>query len=476
MSFTSYLEKAREMVASLPLDLLREAGFFIDLSKDNPDNYRYFVLCGEWRKVTEDEIFSSFIPQKGHQTHLYVNIPFCKKICTFCKFSSSVPTEASLMDNYINALKKEITILKHIYFEKGTVAAGLAFGGGTPSYVPLEKLKDLIEHIYAEIPFTSDFEFSFEASPEDFVGNKGIKKLEYLKESGVNRLSLGLQSFNDDLLQLANRSNSVADNLEVIGNIKSLGFRRINADLMLGIFRQGFDDFFDSLQRTIEFDFDVININPLTLLSAWHYISLKTTIDNERNSFLLDQDILVARTAADMILKKAGYSVENSYDYRKTSSPFSYFAEYNRHFYRGGNIVSIGQKAGTYIDSWQYASYNKIDKYIQALDEGRLPIGAGCRMSEAAEAAKSLIGRLLLSNEINYSTLRQCFSLDIMKTFDSLMRDMVDLDLLTADKGLYHKTYSGFLFSNEILKKIYLLGTSPCTPIPASSRAKDVKK
>jgi coproporphyrinogen III oxidase-like Fe-S oxidoreductase len=230
---------------------------------------------------------------------------------------------------------------------------------------------------------------------------------------------------------------------------------------MLGLYKQDLKDFLDSLQKTIDLDLDIITINPLTFYSAGHYITLQTMFDVHRESFLYGADILVARAAADIMLRECGYVAYNGFDYQKKMSPFPYFADYYESFYSGDNLVAAGHKTGSHVHPFQYGNYNKIHKYLDSLEKGRLPIAAGCRTGEASVVSRHLIGRFLLSDEIDYHAFRVDYSQETMKVFDALMEEFEYYGMIMRCNGIYRKTFSAFLFINEILKKIFHLGASP---------------
>jgi oxygen-independent coproporphyrinogen-3 oxidase len=115
------------------------------------------------------------------------------------------------MQKYTASLTKEIKLINRIYFKQGFKANALELGGGTPTFLPLNLIKDVVGCLLKELPFIDNHEFNFEASPETIIGQEGMEKLEYLKSAGANRMSIGIQSFVDKMLNNSNRPHNLED-------------------------------------------------------------------------------------------------------------------------------------------------------------------------------------------------------------------------------------------------------------------------
>ena len=158
---------------------------------------------------------------------IYVHFPFCKQKCIYCNFYSV--TSLKLKDDYWNALCKEIELRKN-YLE-GKQIDTLYFGGGTPSLASPAELEKIINHLAKFHPLAHNLEFTLEANPEQL----SIPYLKDLKSLGINRLSIGVQSFNDDILHLLNRQHSAADATTAVQNAASAGFDNLSIDLIYDI-------------------------------------------------------------------------------------------------------------------------------------------------------------------------------------------------------------------------------------------------
>ncbi len=464
MEIGQVIKIAEDIVRKLPVQSLQENGIIVDRVYENPEAARYFLMFAEWDKISYEEIFSHLDYETAQRTQVYVDIPFCKKFCNFCAIYSVVQRRLEDVYNYVKCLKNEIPMIRKIYFDRGFKADALEIGGGTPTFLPLELLKEIVECLLGELPFLENHEFNFETSPETIIGEEGIEKLKYMKRAGANRMSIGAQSFNAEILRSINRPHNLEDTLEAIKNVKMVGFNRINIDLMVGLYGQTIEDFLYSVQRALEFDIDIIELYTMRYFDTKEFVPMKVQL-RDKDAFLSQKELLVARVAADTILREVGYVSHNGRTYERASSPYTFYAAYYEGNFKGLNTVGIGRKCNSNIYPWQYANYRNLEKYESAISEGRLPIACGTFFSEKARAAKLLIGMFQLPQLIDYKSLRDKVPADCTYLFDQVMEKFLSLGLIRAKDAGYEKTVTGFLFIEEMLKQIYDIAVTPFSAV-----------
>lgn len=185
---------------------------------------------------------------------IYIHIPFCKQACRYCDFFFTVSLKH--MDRFVDALVEEIRIKGAIHGSRNLQS--LYFGGGTPSLLSIKQLERLLNEIHRQFSFEADAERSIECNPDDLVG-KGAKDLH---EAGFNRLSIGIQSFQERDLELMRRSHSAAQGEDAVRLAASAGFNDISLDLIYGIPGQTTEKWKENISRALSL--------PLTHLSAYH--------------------------------------------------------------------------------------------------------------------------------------------------------------------------------------------------------------
>jgi len=370
-----------------------------------------------------------------------------------------IPRNQGEIDSYVSALQKEISLLKKVYFSKGFKADALELGGGTPTFLKLETLKIIVGHLLKELPFVHGHEFNFEASPETLSGKEGIEKLEFFKNAGANRMSIGVQSFQAEILKKTNRPHDARDVIDAIQNAKKIGFDRINVDLMVGLEDQSIEDFLESVNKTIDFGIDIIEIYTMRYFDTKEFVSMKSKLQKGR--FLTPRELLIARTAADILLKESRYISFNGRTYEPMTSKYSFYAAYYEGNFKGMNTLGIGRKCNSNIYPWQYANYRNIDKYCEVVNKGILPIACGTRFTERARAAKLLVGSFQMPGGINLDVLSSKLPPGSLDVFYPLMNKFLELGLLKRERKVLQKTFSGFLLIEEMLKQIYDLAVTP---------------
>lgn len=204
---------------------------------------------------------------------IYIHIPFCSSICTYCDFCK-LYYDKKFINDYLNSLNNEIRMNYN-----GEKVSTIYIGGGTPSTLDIEELKYLFKII--EIIDKSELvEYTIECNIEDLT----IEKLKLFKENGINRLSIGVQSFNDKIIKILGRNHNKKMVIDMIGEAKRIGFNNINIDLIYGIYGQTLDDLNNDIKEFIKLDIPHVSfysliIEPHTKL----YIDSFKEIDEDLN-------------------------------------------------------------------------------------------------------------------------------------------------------------------------------------------------
>ena len=189
---------------------------------------------------------------------LYVHIPFCETKCPYCDFNTYAKIE-SLIPDYVSALRTEIELWGGML--GNPPVRTVFFGGGTPSYLPSNDISGLMATISGSFALLDEAEITLEANPGDFTP----AKLRHFLESGINRLSIGVQSFDDELLGLLGRRHSVADAVEAYRMAQDAGFDNVSIDLMYGLPHQTIDHWRETLARTADLHPPHVSLYALTL-------------------------------------------------------------------------------------------------------------------------------------------------------------------------------------------------------------------
>ena len=182
--------------------------------------------------TTQDNFFLDYKPLQSGVYDIYVHIPFCKKKCWFCHYPSKYSAKDSSKDEYLDALEKEMILYSDFLGQGKIKTRSILIGGGTPTDLSAKQLHRFLTFFTKIFDITDTEQFNYDVDPITLVGNEGIDKLNILKDFGVDRLTIGVQSFDDDVLHKMNRSHDSNVAFESIDNSKKLNFQ-INIEFIL---------------------------------------------------------------------------------------------------------------------------------------------------------------------------------------------------------------------------------------------------
>ncbi|MBC1211681.1 oxygen-independent coproporphyrinogen III oxidase [Listeria booriae] len=292
-------------------------------------------------------------------TAVYIHIPFCEHICYYCDFNK-VFLEGQPVDEYVDLLIKEMGMVteRHTMSPVETVFVG----GGTPTTLNEAQLAKLCSAISRLFPMTENAEFSFEANP----GDLSISKLQVMKDHGVNRLSMGVQSFNNELLKKIGRIHTVDDVYQSVNNAKQVGFENVSIDLIFSLPGQTEADFEDTLTKALDLDLP-------------HYSAYSLIIEPKTIFYNLMQKgklILPGEDAEANMYEKLMSTMEKhgrkQYEISNFAKP-GYESRHNIVYWSNEHYFGFGAGAHGYIGETRYANYGPLKKYMQPLQNGDLP-------------------------------------------------------------------------------------------------------
>lgn len=290
---------------------------------------------------------------------IYIHVPFCKTRCIYCDFYTR--TDMSPKYNYVLAICKEIELRKSYIADE--IVDTIYFGGGTPSQLSVEDFNKIFETIYNTFEVSSDAEITMEANPDDL----DISYLDSLQALPFNRLSMGVQSFNDDELKFLKRRHTSKRALDVVNTCKSLGYNNISIDLMYGLPNQTMDIWQRNLDKAISLDIQHI--------SSYHLIYEQGTrlyrLFKMGDVKAVDEELSVEMFS--LMIDKLGLAGFEHYEI----SNFARNGLYSRHnssYWLGKKYLGLGPAAHSFDGDNRAWNIPSISKYITAIGEHRLPL------------------------------------------------------------------------------------------------------
>ena len=295
---------------------------------------------------------------KTHMSGIYLHIPFCKQACYYCNFHFS--TSVSRQGAVVESLLQEITLQKD--YLAGAPVHTIYFGGGTPSLLEAAELQALLSHLRATFPVAEDAEITLEANPDDL----SIEKLTQLKAAGINRLSIGIQSFHEADLVWMNRAHNSQQALDCVRHAQELGFQNITIDLIYGgptLTDEGWEQ---NVKQAIALGVPHLSCYALTVepgTALDHFIKKKKMAATDPDKAALHFEMLMEMLGA------AGYE---HYEISNFALP-GWHSKHNSSYWQGKSYLGLGPSAHSFNGVSRQWNIANNTQYIDGITKGKVP-------------------------------------------------------------------------------------------------------
>lgn len=358
---------------------------------------------------------------------LYIHIPFCVQKCKYCDFVSYSGKE-TLADEYISALSREAQEYK------GEKVDTIFIGGGTPSILTPHQINRITQMCFDTFDVDSGYEFTVEANP----GTLSDDKITSMIEGGINRISVGVQSFNDNELRKIGRIHDSKTAYNTICKLNEKGFSNINIDLMTALPNQDME----SLKKTLK---TAVSL-PVSHISAYSLIIEDgTPLENEYSKGLLnlpdeDTDREMYSYVIDC-LRKNGFKQYEISNFAKKGCE----CRHNIKYWTGEEYIGLGVAAHSYIDSRRFYNTSDISEYIAGSGREMTVLTAEDKMSEF------MITGLRMTDGVSATDFERRFGKSIENMYGEKIKEFVNLGLMECENNRYFLTRRGIDVSNSVL-------------------------
>jgi oxygen-independent coproporphyrinogen-3 oxidase len=372
---------------------------------------------------------------------IYIHIPFCKKACFYCDFHFSVSFQQK--DEVVASLIKELKERKNFIGQEEVKT--IYFGGGTPSVLSAGNISEILKEVYAQYTVNDNAEITFECNPDDL----SKEYLVGLKECGVNRLSIGIQSLNDESLTWMNRSHNVTQALQAIDSAAALGFRDMSIDLIYGIPMLTEDEWRQTLKRALAMPINHLSAYSLTLEENTPYTKLvqqkkykKPNDDDASRHF----EILLEE------IKLAGWEHYEVSNFCKAGN----YSKHNTAYWQNVKYLGIGPSAHSFDGKSRHWNVRSNKEYIEKMQAGK-------SVSESEElSTKDIVNETLLTGlrtkwGVNLAEVKEQYEYDIAATNQTQIMEWQQKDWLEMKDGVLRLRADGFLFADYIASELFVL-------------------
>lgn len=372
----------------------------------------------------------------------YIHIPFCAQKCSYCDFHFS--TNHTYQSEMVDMLCKEIEIRAKDWIQEQFET--IYFGGGTPSVLTTPQLDQLISRVKENYQLSNSVEITMECNPDDC----SLENLSNWKELGVNRLSIGIQSFNDEQLKWMNRSHQAADSLNAVRNAKEVGFDELSLDLMYGLPNMALEEWKEQLLQIIALNPEHISAYCLTVeqktaLSKWVKEGKLVVSNNDQQS---EQFELLVST-----LKEAGYEQYEISNFARNG----HYSKHNTSYWKGATYLGIGPSAHGYNQVERYWNQSNNRTYLTDLKKGHLPETVET-LTPFDRFNENLMIGLRTKWGVSKQSLFELISPD--KEWFQIVKDYEDKKLMLQTEEQILLTPAGRLLADAIASDLFIIDTS----------------
>ena len=370
-------------------------------------------------------------------TSAYVHIPFCTQICYYCDFSK-VFIKNQPVDSYLEHLIEEY----HSYDIKKLRT--LYIGGGTPTALLARQLAFLLEKLTDKLDLSYLEELTIEANP----GDLDQEKIAVLKDSPVNRVSLGVQTFNDRMLKQIGRSHSEKDIYENIANLKKAGFDNISIDLIYALPKQTMEDVKINVAKAIALDIPHMSLYSLILEN--HTVFMNRM---RRGKLPLPKEDLEAEMFEYIIaeLEKAGFE---HYEISNFSKP-GFESRHNLMYWDNAEYYGIGAGASGYVNGVRYKNHGPIRHYLQAVEAGNARVQEEMLTLNEKMEEEMFLG-LRKKSGVSKKRFEEKFGLSFEDQYGAVVSELTEQGLLVPDRDIVRMTKQGLFLGDTVAEKFIL--------------------
>ena len=380
---------------------------------------------------------------------LYIHLPFCRKRCDFCYFRVYTDKNHEEIEAYLRAVLREASLLARQPFLQGRKLDFIYFGGGTPSYLSGRQLTMLVDGLQAVLPWAAPSEIAFECEP----GTLTERKLATIRGFGVNRLSLGVENFDDEILKTNNRAHRSKEIYRVWEWLHRTGFEQVNLDLIAGMVGETDAKWTRSVDETVRLAPDAVTVYQME-------IPFNTTIykgmRDSGASFAPVADWPTKRRwtrEAFDALEASGYTVGSAYTAVKDTSRIRFV--YRDQLWDGADMLALGVSAFGYLDGVHYQNEPHMQPYMESLTEGALPVSRALPISAQEAMIRQFVLKMKLGH-LETRPFRDRFGVDVTERWGRELSLFRDHGLLSFDRERIELTRDGLLQVDRMLHAFFL--------------------
>ncbi|MEQ8764438.1 MAG: coproporphyrinogen-III oxidase family protein [Planctomycetota bacterium] len=386
-------------------------------------------------------------PDNPPDLGVYVHLPFCRKRCDFCYFKVYTDKNAADVQRYLDAVLTEARAYAARPYIEGRLPKLVYFGGGTPSYLSTSQLTTLFEGLREVFDWSRVEEITFECEP----GTLTRKKIEVLHDLGVTRLSLGVENFDAEILELNNRAHRAQEIFEAYETAREVGFRQINLDLIAGMVGETEENWQHCIEKTLELEPESVTIYQLE-------VPYNTTIYQR----MKNGGVRVAPVAdwptkrrwtdeAFAALEKAGYQIGSAYTAKKDDSVQFLYRDA---LWTGADLLGLGVSSFGHLGGIHLQNEHRFEPYVERVEKGELPIHRALQLEDDERLIREFVLQLKLGH-LSLDYFRNRFGVDPRERFADTLEGLAASGEVAVTSEAIDVSREALLRVDELLPRFF---------------------
>lgn len=375
-------------------------------------------------------------PDSNLDLSIYVHIPFCARKCLYCDFLSFAAKD-DLIKDYFDALSKEICLTADTY--KDYRVRSVFFGGGTPSLPDAEYICNILKTLFSNFNISKDAEISIEVNP----GTASFDKLERYKASGINRISIGAQSFDDDELKRLGRIHDSAAFYRTYEDAVRAGFENINIDIMSALPGQSLDSYLSTVQKAVELKPSHISAYSLIVEEGTPFFDMDLDLPNEDDDRAMYHE-------TKRILAKNGYHRYEISNYALGDGEKNE-CYHNKVYWERGNYLGLGLGSSSMINDVRFSNITDIMEYINRLSKSESVVGEREELSRQSCMEEFMFLGLRLVKGVDTDLFLEQYGQTVEDVYGDVIAKYKALGLVETEGRYLRLTEKGLDVSNTVM-------------------------
>lgn len=400
--------------------------------------------------MTQEELLDTYTMPKDGYMDIYVHFPFCAGHCLFCHYPGKVGEQTEEKNKYLKYLKKEMDLYLQLLGVKKLKPRSILIGGGTPTYLTPAQLEEFLQFFQERVDFSGCKQFNYDVDPNTLLGEEGAKRLEIMKQYGVTRLTIGVQSLDDHVLKVMNRGHDAKMAVEAVEVSKKAGFD-VNIEFIYGHPGETIDNWMEVMEKAMLLPTDEIQLYRLKVLAYGDRQGLIIKKRQNQSPDCVDfkTTMMMKQIAKDM-LESNGFHENLRRVYSKQKKIFSHYA-YNQccNLYDqiGFGLTAFSSFRDRFGLNTQY-----FDEYYYNIDHNRLPLNRGYIRNEEQQIRWSII--LPLKNtEIKKRRFQEITGKNFKDVFQKKTERLKQEGLLEERDDRVYLTELGGFIADEVAEQ-----------------------